>query len=86
MAFYAALHYVDAYVTQHVGSSPKDHSVRNRLISTVGSLQTIEISYGNHYSASRLSRYEPMRAFRRGEVQANLNEMRYVMAEIRKML
>ena len=86
MAFYAALHYVDAYLTEHAGGSPSDHASRNKTMDQVTAFATIASTYRQLYRRSMTARYYPMYAFRRSAVEAVLNDMRYIQAEIRKIL
>lgn len=86
MAFYAVLHYVDAYLTEHAGGSPSDHASRNKTMDQVTAFRIIASEYWQLYNRSRTARYTPMAAFKRGAVEAVLNDMRYVQAEIRKIL
>jgi hypothetical protein len=86
MAFYAALHYVDAYLTEHAGGSPSDHTSRDKTMDQVTALRVIAFEYRQLYSRSITARYSPMAAVKRGTVEAVLNDMRYVLAEIRKIL
>ena len=55
--FYAALHYVDAYFVQRVGTSPSNHSARNKLVSMTRELVGIERRYRELYARSLDARY-----------------------------
>ena len=55
--FYAALHYVDAYFVERVGTSPSNHRSRNRLISMTIELVSIETFYRELYARSLDARY-----------------------------
>ncbi|MFN3420813.1 MAG: hypothetical protein ACK40X_03700 [Armatimonadota bacterium] len=54
VAFYAALHWVDAFLAAQ-GSHPQNHRERNRLVNL---LVPANLAYGILYSASRRARYE----------------------------
>ena len=56
--FYAALHYVDAYIASSTGVSPSNHSARNYLVDSVPSLTDISRAYSDLYRLSRDVRYE----------------------------
>ena len=56
--FYAALHYVDAYIASSTGVSPSNHSARNYLVDSAPSLIVISQAYSNLYRLSRDVRYE----------------------------
>jgi len=86
LAFYAALHYVDAYLVEHGGGSPNDHAGRNFAVNTVAAFANIASAYGQLYGRSITARYDPMHPFSSGAVQSVLNDMRFVQAEIRKIL
>jgi hypothetical protein len=86
IAFYAALQYVDAYLTEHAGGSPSDHASRDKAMDRITAFGTIAIPYRQLYNRSITARYFPMAVFKRGAVEDVLNDMRYVHAEIRKIL
>lgn len=86
MAFYAALHFVDAYLVERDNGSPSNHDGRNFAVTTVAAFKPIEYAYAQLFSRSITARYDPMHSFSRGAVEAVLNDMRYVQAEIRKVL
>jgi hypothetical protein len=86
MAFYAALHYVDAYLTERAGGSPSDHVSRDKTMDQISAFGAIAFSYRQLYRRSMTARYCPIYAFRRSAVEAVLNDMRYMQAEIHKIL
>ena len=86
MAFYAALHYVDAYLIEHAGGSPSSHLSRDKAMDQVTAFRIIAFPYRQLYNRSIAARYSPLAAFRRGAVEEVLNDMRYVQAEIRKII
>jgi hypothetical protein len=86
IAFYAALHDVDAYLCEHAGGGAGSHDARNRAVDTITQLQPIAFTYGHLYSRSLIARYDPLHPFSRSAVQAVLNDMSYVMIEIGKLL
>lgn len=86
MAFYAALHYVDAYCCQKAGGSLNDHMARNTFVNTATDLSNIAPLYNRMYSRSRVARYDPGARFRRSEVQALLNDAQYIRLEILKVM
>lgn len=54
VAFYAALHWVDAFLATY-GNHPQNHRERNRLVNL---LLPTNLAYGILYSTSRRARYE----------------------------
>ena len=55
--FYCALHYVDAYFAQRIGTSPSNHNARNKLIALTSELADIETDYRELYARSVDARY-----------------------------
>ena len=56
--FYAALHYIDAYIASRTGASPSNHSSRNYIVDSTRRLTDIRQAYSNLYRLSRNVRYE----------------------------
>ena len=56
--FYAALHYVDAYIVMRTGTSPSNHRARNRLVERTLNLTEIRLAYIELYRSSRNVRYK----------------------------
>ena len=56
--FYAALHYVDAYIVSRTAASPPNHNSRNYLVDSTLSLTEIRPAYAELYRWSRDVRYE----------------------------
>ena len=61
MAFYVALHYVEAFFTKSALPEDQEHEIRNRMISVSSDpeLKRIRGKYINLYSKSKLARYNP---------------------------
>lgn len=55
--FYAALHYIDAYLAGH-NVHPSSHEERNGLVAIEGSLRRIYVAYRDLEDRSRDARYE----------------------------
>jgi len=77
---------VDAYLVEHGGGSPNDHAGGNFAVNTVAAFANIASAYGQLYGRSITARYDPMHPFSSGAVQSVFNDMRFVQAEIRKIL
>lgn len=78
IVFYAALHYVDAYVLAHFRSRPVDHAERDDIVRSDDSeLKTIAVSYRRLKDMSRQARYQ-LAHYSEREYQAAVEHLRTV--------
>jgi hypothetical protein len=59
VAFYAAMHYVNAYLWERLRSEPANHRERESFVVTVAILRPVANDYLRLFAASYLSRYAP---------------------------
>lgn len=59
VAFYSALHYVDAYLLKKHGKQNENHEDQNNDVSNL--IQEIEVEYLSLYNHGRATRYDKMR-------------------------
>ena len=72
MGFYAAVHYVNAYLWERLQIEPHDHAERRSFVLTLADFRPIEYEYRRLYDRAYVARYQP------GHVVAN--------ADARKLL
>lgn len=84
--FYAALHYVDAYLaTKHI--DPPTHVIRNGLVKSQAALTPLWGDYRELLNESRTARYDAGTTMTHGDVtrlQANLNAIKAVILPLIK--
>lgn len=59
VAFYAAMHYVNAYLWERRRIEPANHRERESFVVAVSILRPVSNDYLRLFAASYLSRYEP---------------------------
>ena len=57
--FYAALHYVDAFLARKLHYHPRGHADRDKLLHTVHALKKIRVEYRELKDCSHNARYSP---------------------------
>lgn len=79
--FYAALHYVDAYLATH-NIHPHSHAIRISHIQRDSRLNAIYVDYRELLNESRDARYEPTITF----VQADVNRVQHSLEAIKRII
>ena len=59
-AFYAAVHYINAYLSERLGIEPLDHTERSDLVARVADLRQVMREYHRLRVAGYEARYRPM--------------------------
>jgi hypothetical protein len=67
--FYAAVHYVNAYLWERTRLEPKNHEERGRLIHQWPHLSELHLQYDRLNDAGWRARYPPTARLQRGDVQ-----------------
>ena len=84
--FYAALHYVDAWLTRSEDIHPRNHAQRLGLVRTNNALRPISDEYRRLYRMSVLARYEMERPSLRETRRIEMNEFAAIKRHIRSLL
>lgn len=84
--FYAALHYVDAYITSSTGANPSNHTARNYFVDSALSLTEIRQAYSDLYRLSRDVRYEIFPISTDAVIQVKARHFDPIRAHIRALL
>ena len=86
MAFYAAVHYVNAYLWDRLQVEPANHFERERFIRTVADLRPFASHYTRLQAISRSARYVPGSHVSPEDAMAlidvNLEEVRHVILQV----
>lgn len=59
VAFYAAMHFVNAYLWERIRTEPANHRERESFVVNVSAVRPVSNDYLRLFAASYLSRYEP---------------------------
>lgn len=87
IAFYAALHFVHAYLYEKEGQKdPKSHHEREWCVENIQALQAAEIYYDDLYDFSLKVRYEPNYRLNSLVAQEAIDNMHEVERVVRKGL
>jgi len=87
MAFYAALHYVNAHYWRRMEHKPPtDHQARNGYVNKTTELQSIAPMYNQLYSASRIARYDIGPYYRKTATDSAIEIANAIDARIRAMI
>lgn len=73
IAFYAAVHYVNAYLWERQRYAPRDHTARRHAVMRVASLRLAEPAYRNLQDLAYRARYQPGIRLSRTEVEQALH-------------
>jgi hypothetical protein len=87
IAFYAALHFVHAYLYEKEGQrDPTSHHERARSVENVRALQAAEIFYDDLYDISKKVRYNPQYRINSATAQEAIDDMNGVEQVVRRGL
>lgn len=75
VAFYSALHLVDAFLLDETGRTPENHRERNFAIRAHPFLSTISAEYNSLRIASERARYQPDKRFPPHAVQQAFDQL-----------
>ena len=70
IAFYAAVHYINAYLWEKLHYEPRNHDERQRVVTTVADLKAAAVSYTRLRSIAYQARYNP--GFRLSRSEADI--------------
>jgi hypothetical protein len=73
LGFYAAVHYVNAYLWEKLRYEPRDHDDRARQVCRVSGLRSLDGAYGRLRGRAFLARYKPEFRLSAAEAQTLLD-------------
>lgn len=82
VAFYAAMHYVAAYLWETGEVAPKNHRERDQFIRTTAALRPIAEAYGLLFDAGYEARYAPVIRLQTNAIPDALGDLAQIRAVV----
>jgi hypothetical protein len=85
-AFYATVHYINAYLWEQQQLEPANHTERSQLVMIVRDLRPIRGAYGNLRDSAYLCRYDPLHRESAADLAGHLRDLRAVQRTINALI
>ncbi len=86
VAFYAAVHYVNAYLWEKMRIEPRNHDERSDWLTKIAALKYVDGQYGRLRSLAFSARYDPFYQINRPTAESALLDMHDVEYAVRTAL
>jgi len=86
VAFYSAVHYINAYLWERQQIEPANHAERSRFVLFVRDLRPIQDVYRSLRDTAYVCRYSPQYRLTLDDVDVRLNDLRAVQRLIESLL
>ncbi|MGI8687437.1 MAG: HEPN domain-containing protein [Thermomicrobiales bacterium] len=83
VAFYAAMHYVNAYLWEKIRIEPRNHDERSDWLAKIAALKSVDGQYGRLRSLAFSARYDPFYQINRPTAESALLDIADIERAVR---